>query len=83
MFNLHNSIFQRLTWKAISVYFLCFHYWILKEWKAAKVENHYVSAYYLHKWMAHILTRLVVLCLFFVCEIPKYMQAKNRLTHLD
>ena len=48
MFNLYNFTFQRLTWKAISVYFLCFYYWILMEWKAAKVaENHYVSAYWL------------------------------------
>ena len=45
MFNLYNFIFQRLIWKAISVSFLYFHYWILKEWKAGKVENLYVSAY--------------------------------------
>ena len=32
----------------ICVYFLWFHYWILKEWKAAKVANHHsVSAYWL------------------------------------
>ena len=44
MFRLYYLIFQRLTWKAISVYFLWFHYWISKELKAAKVENHSVSA---------------------------------------
>ena len=56
MFSLCNFIFQRLIWKELSVYFLRFHYWILKEWKAAKVENHSVSAYYLHKWLVHFLT---------------------------
>ena len=73
MFSLCNFIFQRLIWKELSVYFLRFHYWILKEWKAAKVENHSVSAYYLHKWLVH----------FFFCEIPRYVQTKKRLAHLD
>ena len=47
MFSLYYFIFQKLIWKAISVYFLWFHYWILKEWKAAEVQNHSVSAYQL------------------------------------
>ena len=51
MFSLYYFIFQRLIWKAISVYFLWFHYWILKEWKAAKVENHSVWAYQLFTQM--------------------------------
>ena len=42
IFNLHNFIFQRLIWKMISVYFLWFDYWTLKEWKTAKVQNHSV-----------------------------------------
>ena len=51
MFSLYYFIFQRLIWKAISVYFLWFHYWIPKEWKAAKVENHSVWAYQLFTQM--------------------------------
>ena len=43
IFNLHNFIFQRLIWKMISVYFLWFDYWTLKEWKTAKVQNHSVA----------------------------------------
>ena len=43
MFSLYNFIFQRLIWKAISVYFLWIDYWILKEWKTAKVQNHCLS----------------------------------------
>ena len=31
----------------ISVYFLWFDYWTLKEWKTAKVENHFVTGYLL------------------------------------
>ena len=45
MFNLYNFIFQRLIWKMISVYFLWFDHWTLKEWSTAKVQNHFVSAY--------------------------------------
>ena len=44
MFNLYNFIFQRLIWKMISVSFLCFDYWTLREWKTAKVQNRSVSA---------------------------------------
>ena len=45
MFSFYYFIFHRLIWKAITVYFLWFHHWVLKEWKATKVENHSVSAY--------------------------------------
>ena len=45
MFNLYNFIFERLIWKMISVYFLWFDYWTLKEWKTAKIKNHSVAAY--------------------------------------
>ena len=45
MFNLFNFIFQRLIWTMISIHFLWFDYWTLKEWKTAKVQNHSVSAY--------------------------------------
>ena len=83
MFSFYNFIFQRLIWKAISVYFLWFDYWILKERKAAKVQNHSVSAYYLHKWLVHFSTCLLAPCLFFFCKIPKYVHAKNGLAHLD
>ena len=31
MFNLYNIIFEILIWKVISVYFLWFDYWTLKE----------------------------------------------------
>ena len=40
MFSFYNFIFQRLIWKEISVSFLWFDYWILKEWKTAKGQNH-------------------------------------------
>ena len=42
IFNRHHFVFQRLIWKMISVYFLWFDYWTLKEWKTAKVQNHSV-----------------------------------------
>ena len=44
-FNLYNLIFQRLICKIISIHFLWFDDWTLKEWKAAKVQNYSVSAY--------------------------------------
>ena len=47
MFSLYYFVSQRLIWKAISIYFFWFHYWILKEWKAAKAGNRSVSAYLL------------------------------------
>ena len=47
MFSLYYFVSQKLIWKAISIYFLWFHYWILKEWKAAKAGNRSVSAYLL------------------------------------
>ena len=65
-FSFNNFIFQRLIWKPVSIYFLWFDSWIFKEWKTAKVQNHYVSAYYLHKWLVHFLTCLVVPCLLFL-----------------
>ena len=45
MFNLYNFIFQISFWKMMSIHILWFDYWTLKEWKAAKVQNHSVSAY--------------------------------------
>ena len=51
MFNLYNFIFQRLIWKIISVYFLWFDYWTLKESKTAKVQNHSVSAHWIFPQM--------------------------------
>ena len=47
IFNLHNFIFQRLIWKMISVYFLWFDYWTLKELVTAKVQNHSAAGYIL------------------------------------
>ena len=41
-FTCYNFIFQRLIWKMVSVYFLCFNCWTLKEWKTAKIQNHSV-----------------------------------------
>ena len=38
---------------------------------------------YLNKWLVHFFTYLLVPCLFFLSEIPKYVQAKNSLAHLD
>ena len=38
---------------------------------------------YLQKCLVHFLTCLLVSCLFFFCEIANYVQAKNRLDHLD
>ena len=64
MFSFYNFIFQRLIRRAISVYFLWFDYWILKEWKTAKVQNHSVLAYYLYKWLVQFLTCLLVPCLY-------------------
>ena len=84
MFSLFNLIFERLIWKEINVYFLWFDYWILKEWKLQKyriILSYHTS--YLHKWLVTLLTCLLLPCLFFFCEIPKYVQAKNRLAHLD
>ena len=69
MFSLYKFIFQRLIWKAISVYILWFDYCILKEWKTAKVHNLSVSgSNYLHKWLVHFLTCLLVPCLFFLLQ---------------
>ena len=51
IFNRHNFIFQRLIWIMISVYFIWFGYWTLKEWKTAKVQNHSVAAYWLFTQM--------------------------------
>ena len=45
MCSLYNFIFQRLISKMINVHFIWFGYWILKEWKTAKVQNHSVPAY--------------------------------------
>ena len=62
MFSFYYFIFQRLIWNVISVYFLWFYYWIIKEWKAAKVENLSVEIVvcrdtnYLHKWLVQFLT---------------------------
>ena len=62
MFNLHNFIFQILLWKMISVFFLWFDYWTLKEWKAAKVQNLYVSGYSLFTLMSGPLRFCHVYC---------------------
>ena len=45
MINFYNLIFQRLILKMISIYFLCFDCWTLKEWKTAKVQNQSVATY--------------------------------------
>ena len=46
MFSEHaRFMFQKLIWKMITVYFLWFGYWSLKEWKTAKVQNHSIEAY--------------------------------------
>ena len=39
MFSLYYSIFQKFMWEVISVYFLWFHYEILRQWKAAKKDH--------------------------------------------
>ena len=51
MFSFYYFILLILIWKAISIYFLSFHCWILKELKTAKVWNHSVSAYQLFTQM--------------------------------
>ena len=44
---------QRLIWKMISAYFLWFDNWTFKKLKTAKIQNHSVASYYLHKWLVH------------------------------
>ena len=84
MFHLYNFIFQRLIWKEISFYFLRFDYWIFKEWKTAIVQNHCLIklTIYTNDWSPfwHVYCYHVY---FFLCEIAKYVQAKNRLAHLN
>ena len=63
--------------------FYGFDYWNLKEWKAAKVKNYSVSAYFLFTQMIGSLFNMFTCAFFFFCEIPKYVQAKNRLTLLS
>ena len=67
MLNVYDFIFKRLIWKMISVYFLWFHYWILKEWKLQKcriiLPQH---ANYFHK--IHFLTCLLLPCLLNMCK---------------
>ena len=66
IFNLHNFIFQRLIWKMISVYFIWFDYWTLKEWKLQKYIIILLQhTNYLHKWLVHFLICLLLLSLFF------------------
>ena len=48
--NRFSGVLIRTYFKS-SYFFLWFHYWILKERKTAKVENHSVSAYYLFTQM--------------------------------
>ena len=69
MFSLYYFIFQRLIWKAIRIYFLWFHYWIIKEWKAAKVENHSVSAYQLFIQMIVPLLDMLTGAMFIFCSV--------------
>ena len=69
MFSLYYFIFQRLIWKAIRIYFLWFHYWIIKEWKAAKVENHSVSAYQLFTQMIVPLLDMLTGAMFIFCSV--------------
>ena len=85
MFSLYYFILQILIWKVISDYFLWFHYWILKEWKAAKAENQSVFStltFYTNDWSIfwHVYWYHVYSYFY---EIPKNVQAKNRLAHLD
>ena len=55
----------------ISVYFLWFDYWTLKEWKTAKVQNHSVAA----QMIGPLFGMFTVAMLFFFWEIPKCVQA--------
>ena len=64
MFNLNNSIFQRLIWM-IRVYFLWFDYWFLKEWKTAKVQNYSVAAYELFTQMIGPLFDMFTVAVYF------------------
>ena len=75
IFDLYNFIFQRIMWKMISAYFLWLDYWTLKKWKTAKLQI-ILSQHsnYLHKFLVHFLTCLLVLSFFFR-EIRKCMQA--------
>ena len=54
MFNFYNFIFQKVILKMINVYFLWFGYWTFKEQNTVEVLDHFVSAYYLHKWLVHL-----------------------------
>ena len=66
IFSLYSFIFQRLVWKAISANFLWFDYWILREWKTAKVQNHSVSAKYLFTQMIGRFKFWHVYCCMFI-----------------
>ena len=64
-FGLYYFIFLILIWKSISVYFLWFHFWIqrMKSCKSIILSQH---TNYLHKWLVHLLTCLLVPRLFFL-----------------
>ena len=63
----------------ISVYFLWFDYWTLKEWKTAKVQNNSVFAYKLFTQMVNSLFDMFAAAMFFLllffCQIRKYVRA--------
>ena len=78
MFNLYYFIFQRLIWKAITVCFLWFHYWIIKERKAAKLENHSVSADWLFTQMIVPLLHMLTGAMFISCSVRFLNMCKPR-----
>ena len=83
MLSFYNFVFQRLTWKKIRVPYGLIIYFSRNE----KLQKYRIilskHTNYLHKWLVPFLTFLLLPCFFFFNEIPKYVQAKNRLAHLD
>ena len=83
MLSFYNFVFQRLTWKKIRVPYGLIIYFSRNE----KLQKYRIilskHTNYLHKWLVSFLTFLLLPCFFFFNEIPKYVQAKNRLAHLD
>ena len=74
----------------INGYFLWFGYWTLKEQNTVKVLNHFVSAYYLHRWLVHL--QLDVNCChvhfswedFELCaSLEQHPISFDKLAHLD